>query len=284
MAFVIDTSAPSAETQKIAAEELRETPENVAAGLKELKDLLAADTSITYDTSDDFLMIFLRPTKFYAKSAYELMKRIADFKKKHYELFGELSPEMEKDVFMNTDVLNIFPNRDHKGRRILMVKMGGNWKPSEISTDQILKILYMLHLAAMLEPETQIRGAVVIMDYKDMGMKQVTAVSPGFAMKLMTFIQEAMPLRLKEIHMVNNPMLFNMVWKIIKPLVKEKLNKRIHFHGSKMDSLHGFIPPSHLPEDYGGQLPKINYGGKDWYPAVEGHLAHFERWRKCGKN
>lgn len=68
--------------------------------------------------------------------------------------------------------------------------------------------------------------------------------------------------------MVKEPFLFNMVWQMFKPFVKEKLKKRMFFHGSKMASLHKHMAPSHLPKNYGGQLPEIDYSGADWYPAM----------------
>lgn len=35
-----------------------------------------------------------------------------------------------------------------------------------------------------------------------------------------------------------------------------------------MASLHKHIPPTHLPKNYGGELPEIDYSGKEWYPVV----------------
>lgn len=46
-------------------------------------------------------------------------------------------------------------------------------------------------------------------------------------MKLLGFIQEAMPLRLKEVHMVKQPFVFNIVWSMFKPFIQEKLKKRV---------------------------------------------------------
>lgn len=72
--FVLDLGPLSEDAKLVAKTELRETPEVVAQGLKELRELLDADKTIYYKTDDDdFLLIFLRPTKFYAKSAYELV-------------------------------------------------------------------------------------------------------------------------------------------------------------------------------------------------------------------
>lgn len=73
--FELDTSPLSEETKKIAEAELREKPEVVAQALKELRELLKNDQSIYFKDDDDTLMIFLRPCKFYAKSAYELVSR-----------------------------------------------------------------------------------------------------------------------------------------------------------------------------------------------------------------
>lgn len=35
-----------------------------------------------------------------------------------------------------------------------------------------------------------------------------------------------------------------------------------------MSSLHKFIEPNYLPEDYGGSRPKIDYSSADWFPVL----------------
>lgn len=71
--FVLNTDPVSAETMAIAEKELRETPENVKKGIEELRELLKNDDTLFFRDDDEFLMIFLRPCKFYAQSAYELV-------------------------------------------------------------------------------------------------------------------------------------------------------------------------------------------------------------------
>lgn len=72
-AFAIDRSPPSDETLEIAERELRETPENIRSGLAELREFLKNDDDIYFKDDDATLTIFLRPCKWYAKSAYELV-------------------------------------------------------------------------------------------------------------------------------------------------------------------------------------------------------------------
>ncbi|KZC14224.1 Clavesin-1 [Dufourea novaeangliae] len=268
MSFELEVEPPGPEAQAVALKELRETEENVRDGIQALKKYLEEDKTLYFKTDDEFLMIFLRPCKFYAQSAYELMKRVAEFKEKNASLFDNLMPTDEKVAFLEYNVVNVLKGRDHKGRRVLQVNPGKTWDPSKVSADQILRLLYLIHDVAMLEPETQIYGTVVIMDFDGLTMKQVMGLTPSFSMKLLHFIQEAMPLRLKEVHIVKQPFLFNMVWTMFKPFVKEKLKKRMFFHGHKMSSLHTHIPSSHLPKNYSGDLPEINYTGADWYPTL----------------
>lgn len=73
--FTLDLGPLDEETKGMAEKELRETPEVVKQSLEELKQLLKDDPSIHFLDDDEFLMIFLRPCKFYAKSAYELVRK-----------------------------------------------------------------------------------------------------------------------------------------------------------------------------------------------------------------
>lgn len=123
-----------------------------------LKNLIIAEEPTLYfRTDDDFLLIFLRPCKFYPESALALMKRVADFKVKHNAILGNLLPEDEKNTIYQSNAINIMKGRDHKRRRILFMNCGKMWDPSKCSSDQMFRILYLIQEAAMLEPETQVK-------------------------------------------------------------------------------------------------------------------------------
>ena len=107
-------------------------------------------------TDDEFLIIFLRPCKFYPESALALMKRIADFKVKHAALIDNLLPNDERTAIFENNVVNVLKNRDHKRRRVLVVNAGKSWDPSKVNADQMFRIFYLIHEAAVLEPATQV--------------------------------------------------------------------------------------------------------------------------------
>lgn len=154
------------------------------------------------------------------------MQRIADFRAKNSRIYDNLVPEIVKEAVCISDIFNCLTDRDQKGRRILLCR-AKNWDPSKISTDQMLQMLYLLQIASLLEPETQVRGFLVIVDCQGMGLKQVMGFTPSFAMNLLTFIQYALPLRLKEFHIINNPAIFSVAWNIVKPLLNKKSRNRV---------------------------------------------------------
>ncbi|XP_055682226.1 clavesin-2 [Lutzomyia longipalpis] len=280
--FTLNLSPLSDSLLELSRVELRETPEIREKSIRELRQLLHEATDLHYRDDDDFLLIFLRPCHFYPESALKMMRRIAEFKKTHNAMLKHVMPEDERSAFEDHNIVNVLTNLDHKGRRVLIVNCGAPWDPKIVNSDKLFRIFYLVHLAAQLELATQIRGVVVIMDFEGLSMKQIKALSPAFSKRLLTFIQEAMPLRLKEVHIIKQPYLFKMVWTFFKPFIQEKLGKRMHFHGNDMKSLHKFMDPDYLPANYGGNLPAINYCGKDWFPCILDHIDHIEKWNSYG--
>jgi len=64
------------EQKEVARMELRETPDLSRESLEELRALLKEDNELTLPIDNDhFLIRFLRPCKFYPKSAYELVSK-----------------------------------------------------------------------------------------------------------------------------------------------------------------------------------------------------------------
>jgi len=107
---------------------------------------------------------------------------------------------------------------------------------SFIHSGSLIKFLiqfFLAHFVAQLEKSTQICGVVAVMDFDGLSFKQIKAMTPAYSKRLLTFIQEAMPLRMKEIHFVKQPLIFNAVWTLIKPFVKEKLKKRVRWEMQK---------------------------------------------------
>ncbi|KAL4712911.1 hypothetical protein ACJJTC_011981 [Scirpophaga incertulas] len=249
---------------EIAVRELRETPENIKPAVEELRKLLEGDKElfVPYD-NDAWLIRFLRPCKFYPESAYDLIKRYYAFKQKHNKHYDGLVPSKETNVF-NQNILTVLPMRDHLGRRVLVLELGKHWNHQNCTLDEVFKGCVLFLEAAMLEPETQVCGAVVIFDMDGLSMQQVWQFTPAYAKRIVDWLQDSIPLRIKGLYIINQPYIFNVVFQLFKPFLKEKLRSRIVFMGTDRDLLHQHINAKCLPACYGGtvSIPKVT--GSQW--------------------
>ncbi|CAH1276786.1 unnamed protein product [Diabrotica balteata] len=256
------------EVQEIARKELRETPEVKKEAIVALRDLLREEKDLKVPLENDLWLVrFLRPCKFYPESACNLIKRYYKFKITHANVYDGLMPSKEKNIF-EQNILTVQPNRDQLGRRILIIELGKKWKTDKVSLDEVFKGCVLFLEAAMLEPESQVCGAVVIFDMDGLSISQTTKFTPSFAKRIVDWLQDSVPLRIKNIHIVNQPYIFKVVFALFKPFLREKLRNRIIFHGTDRKSLHQYMSPECLPEHYGGtlDLPRIN--GNQWYDLL----------------
>lgn len=259
---------PSTHAKEVAMKELRETPETKKAAIEELKKLLEAETDLLYPKdNEEFLVRFLRPCKYYAESARDLIKRYYSFKVKHSDAYNGLVPSREVNVF-NHNVITVFPNRDQLGRRILLLELGKRWNHKKVTLDEVFKGAVLFLEAAMLEPETQICGSVVIFDMDGLSLQQTWQFTPPFAKRIVDWLQDSIPMRIKAIHIVNQPKIFNVVFALFKPFLREKLRGRIIFHGTDRESLHKYMSPKCLPPCYGGVLEGDRLNGDQWYQLL----------------
>lgn len=67
------------------------------------------------------------------------------------------------------------------------------WKHNKCNLDEVFKGAVMFLEAAMLEPETQICGAVVIFDMDGLSMQQVWQFTPPFAKRIVDWLQVNRP-------------------------------------------------------------------------------------------
>ncbi|XP_070501698.1 alpha-tocopherol transfer protein-like [Chironomus tepperi] len=244
-----------------AKEELRETPENKAKGLKELKELIRSEKNFVHPIEDPFLETYLRPCKYYAESAHQKMQKYFKFKLKHKKLYDNITVDSIRNV-LEDDLLKYMPLRDKEGRRILYIHAGKKWNPQRATTHDLFRAMQLSLQAAMAEPMTQVNGVCAIVDVEGLSIGQIMHFTPSYAASVLEWTQECIPIRLKQIYIVNNSYIFNMLFAIFKPFISAKLRKRIHFINKKYDVLAEELGKFCLNEELGGDLPVDLVDGK----------------------
>lgn len=239
--------------QERSRKELRETPEVVENAIERLKTLLKGEETLNVPIDDiPFLTKFLRPCKFYPDSAFRLIKRYYKFKYKHPELSNNLMPITIKHV-LESDVTAFLPVRLDNGCRMMVIDIG-KWNVKEVSVNDLFRTIMLILEVGMIEPKTQVAGVHVLLDMHGLTLTHIFQFTPSFAKTALEFIQECVAIRLKGIHVINQPFIFKMLWAIFKPFIGEKLRKRIFFHGYDLKSFYAHISKESLPTAYYGTL------------------------------
>ncbi|XP_041980353.1 alpha-tocopherol transfer protein-like [Aricia agestis] len=265
-----------------AQKELRETEESKVRGLKELRELLKGETTLAVPVDDDeFLLKFLRPTKFYAESAFKKMQAYYKFRQSHPHYCQNLMPSAIRLAFKHSTVSILSP-RDEDGRRVMVVESGERWDPRQVSLTEVFRGIQLGLEAAMVEPRTQVCGVVVIMDMKGLTFSHIMQFSPMFASALLDWIQDCIPIRLKAVHIVNQPYIFRVLFAMFKPFLREKLRSRIFFHGSDKQSLLQHVDPASVMTRFGGSLPDDEVSGEVMWEMLHHYEENFKKVNAYG--
>ncbi|XP_024081802.1 clavesin-2-like [Cimex lectularius] len=252
---VFQPNADPAELPKnlkiLAENELNELPDKLRSNIKELRQLIEGEENLNARKDDLFLSAFLRGRKHDVAKAFQCLKNFYEFKARYPDMYKFLYPSRNPEVYEQNHFGNL-PGLDRKGRRICVLI------PARFNIDQVpltdsfklgTSILEMMLNDLVL----QVSGTVVIFDMGGLSlMMQARLITPTVAWHLALIVQDKIPMRLKAIHIINQPFYFNAVYALFKPLLKKKLRKRIFFHGNDMESLHKHIAPENLPEEMGG--------------------------------
>ncbi|KAJ8726550.1 hypothetical protein PYW07_001248 [Mythimna separata] len=263
-----------------AEKELRETPEVVQQALTELRELLKKEPSLYVPIEkDDYLLKFLRPCKFYPESALKKIQAYYKFRIAHADYCRDLLPSAIRAPFEHS-IVSILAPRDQHGRRIILVESGERWNPQEVSLKDVFRGIQVGLEGAMAEPRTQICGVISIFDMKGLSFKHIMQFTPSYAKMVLDWIQESVPIRVKAVHIINQPYIFNMLFAIFKPFMREKLRSRVHFHGTNMSSLMEHVDPKALRKRHGGLLPEPEITGDVLWKM----LRHYEEEYKLANS
>lgn len=124
----------------------------------------------------------------------------------------------------------ILPLKNTKGPdtpRVLLARSGIQ-DPSKFNMYTLIAVNSMImDIIINEDDQAMIAGLVAVQDMKGATMAHMAQMTPSLAKKSATIFQEAMPTRPKEMHYLNFPSFMDTIFQMIKPFIKEKLQKRV---------------------------------------------------------
>ncbi|XP_026333792.1 alpha-tocopherol transfer protein-like [Hyposmocoma kahamanoa] len=255
---------PAGEMWKKIREELNENVNTRDQDLIAIKDWLKKQPHLPDEWEDQPLMTFLRGCSF----SLEKTKRKLDM----YFTMRAACPEF----FTNRDASRpdlyeiltakvqgpALPGITPNGRRVTICR---GIHP-DLTAQQIvdtLKIALMIGDVRLIEEKEGVAGDIYVLDAAILGPSMLARLTPSSIKKFMICVQEAYPIKLKEVHIVNTSPIVERFINFVKPFLKEKIRKRIFLH-KEIKDLYQYVPQDMLPEEYGGTSSTMDALQEQW--------------------
>ncbi|CAG5047575.1 unnamed protein product [Parnassius apollo] len=283
MASAATLVQPSGELWKKIRVELNEDVNTRDQDLAAIKDWLRKQPHLPDEWDEDRMMTFLRGCSF----SLEKCKRKLDM----YFTMRTACPEF----FTNRDVrrpeLADLQSRLHgpplpgltpNGRRVSIAR-GLDKTLDTNQLNDIFKLAMMIGDIRLKEEVEGVAGDIYILDASVVSPSHLAKLSPSVIKKFLVCVQEAYPVKLKEVHVVNASPLVDKLVGIIKPFLKEKIKKRIFIH-TDMNTLYEYVPKDVLPIEYGGTCGSLKEINDAWAKKLEDYTEWFKEQESIKAN
>ncbi|GBP00817.1 Alpha-tocopherol transfer protein-like [Eumeta japonica] len=159
------------------------------------------------------------------------------------------------------------PGLTPKGWRVTLMR-GLDKDVATPNVADAFKLAFMLGDLRLAEEKEGVGGDVYILDASVETPAHFAKFTPTLVKKFLVCVQEAYPVKLKEVHVINVSPLVDKIVQFVKPFLKEKIRDRIFLH-SDINDLYNYVPKDLLPAEYGGNAGPIMDLHKAWVKKLE---------------
>ncbi|XP_047537939.1 alpha-tocopherol transfer protein-like [Vanessa atalanta] len=267
---------PTEELSKEIRIELNENINTRDRDLAAIKEWLRKEPHLPNEWEDNPLMTFLRGSSFSLEKCKRKLDMYFTMRAACPEFFTNRdasSPalrEILKSKLQGPALPGVTPN----GRRVTICRGLYPSLDSQQITDT-LKLALMIGDVRLVEEVVGVAGDIYVLDGAVLGPSLLARLSPSIIKKFMICVQEAYPVKLKEVHIINTSPTVERFVNLVKPFLKEKIRKRIFIHKEVKD-LYKYVPQEMLPKEYGGQCGTMDELQERWTEK----LIEYRDWFK----
>lgn len=213
-------------------------------------------TNFFNSLDDGRLRTFLRGCKFSLEKVKQKLDMYYTMRNAIPEFFSNRDinrPELGE--IMDIADMPPLPGLTPKGCRVVCLRaVDRDNMPNNVADG--MKLALMIGDIRLFEEKVGVAGDVYILDASVATPTHFAKFTPALVKKFLVCVQEAYPVKLKEVHVINISPLVDTIVNFVKPFLKEKIRERIHIH-SNLEDLYKFVPKEMLPTEYGGDIGSI---------------------------
>ncbi|XP_032685048.1 alpha-tocopherol transfer protein-like [Odontomachus brunneus] len=221
-------------------EELIKNPELKLSDIQILRDWCEKQLHLP-KIQDVELAIFLHSNYYRIEPTKSTIENYYTYRTHIPELFSNRDIRKVKglrDAFKLTAVLPL-ELTTKEGYSILMSRLV-DMDPSHYFFNESTNANLMVY-EEFLWTRGSVLGNILVNDATGFTMAHVWRTNLALIKKFIYYIQDALPMRLKQIHIINTTPVMKIVYNVMKPFISEKLQSLIHFHTS-LESAKTYFP------------------------------------------
>ncbi|XP_031331824.1 alpha-tocopherol transfer protein-like [Photinus pyralis] len=203
--------------------------------------------------SDLQFAIFLHSCHWSMEQAKTTIDKFLTYRGAWPDFFAERNPNDPK-VRVNMDVAlcSFLPTRTAENYKILYARLMDT-NVDKFSLSGFQKVFDMCMMLELMQKGT-FDGFVLISDLSNASIGHALKGDILVSRRILLYLQEALPVRLKGIHVITTSAIRNLIVALVKPFLNKEVARLLHFHDS-IESLCKFVPRELLPADLGGEGP-----------------------------
>ncbi|XP_050527963.1 alpha-tocopherol transfer protein-like [Daktulosphaira vitifoliae] len=227
-------------------------PELNLEDIDALKALVKANDKLPAVTNRE-IILFLHSSYFNVEKAYAVLVNYFKYRKDIPQIFTRVDPLSDdmKDMFETMS----FPiiSAPYKGKEDRYVYT--NFKKTDAKYFDYVKSaqLFFMVMDALIIQHGTFEGVILTMDAKHLNWRHLTKIPMTLAKRLMEFVQDGLPIRLKAVHIVNAGSLAITLFNLLKPFMRSHFLDIVTLHSVGSTEVFKYVPLEYMPEEMGGQ-------------------------------
>ncbi|KAJ3652298.1 hypothetical protein Zmor_018276 [Zophobas morio] len=266
---------PTLEQKTFIRTALDENSHNIQNEIEILKKWLKEQPHLPDTWDEHCLFIFLMGCKFSLETCKKKLEMYFIFRTTLPEFFANRdvrTPELKELIKVMQGA--VLPDLTSDGKRISIARAA----KYDFETPNIADMVKLIFMVGDLRLKLEETGVfdVYIADFNFPLAKHFYKINPLVLKKMFMCVQEAFPVIIKEVHLINAPPFIEFVMNVIKPFFS--LAARTHANvDSFSETLYEFVPKNILPEEYGGNAGKLSDLQDQWIRTLEEYSTWFEK-------
>lgn len=152
--------------------------------------------------------------------------------------------------------------------------------PEKFHFNDVIRTFFIIADSRMVQPDIPMNdgGDIPIFDMNGFTLRHLTKVVLSTLRVYMKYAQEAHPVRLKAIHVINCTPFLDKVMYVVKPFMKKKVAEMLHFHLPNSEALYEHVPREVIFQNF----DEIAKQKADWFKRLESLREYFTddtRWK-----